>query len=155
MCRILPKVRVGDVAKISRHIPEVEIVIGFRTLQPHFVVELIRLLDRARYVRAGTAVGVFFANGSVDEVLYAEAAVASWFGDGHGHGLWGCLALIHVACAVLVVVLFDLEERDGSAVVEAGQVGRGVQVLPGNVAVVCGLEPVSTHTSLLAVALRA
>lgn len=153
MCRILPKVRVGDVAKISRHIPEVEIVIGFRTLQPHFVVELIRLLDRARYIRARTAVGVFFANGSVDEVLYAEAAVASWFGHGHGHGLWGCLALIHVACAVLVVVLFDLEERDGSAVVEAGQVGWGVQVLPGNVAVVCGLEPVSTHACLLAVAL--
>jgi hypothetical protein len=47
------------------------------------------------------------------------------------------------------VVFLDLEQRDGAAVVEVGDVGLGVEVLAGDVAAVGGFEPVPSRLSAL------
>lgn len=90
--RILPKVIVVDIAEIGRQAPALdgpltrEVIDGLETLQPDLVVELECLLDFARLLGTGAAVGVLLADSDVDEVHDIHVCFA--FGNRRRHELW-------------------------------------------------------------------
>jgi len=104
------------------------------TLQPHLLIELIHRLRLAREPWAAATMCVFFANSDVDEVVRASVRELR---DGFGI----CVAFVHLASTILVIVYSDLKVRDGTAGIEVRDVGLGVEVLLRDVAVVGCLYP--------------
>jgi hypothetical protein len=102
------------------------------------LIEIVRFLYLACFIRARSTICVFLANGGVDEI----------HGPEDGRRRRRSVALVDVARAVLVMVIRDFQVWDRAAGVEVCYVGLGVEVLLRDVAVVGCLHPVSVHVSI-------